>query len=291
VTGLKARSWVTVKMVETALPKGTLTVSRAVRADSSGVADLPQTNVLALVRPTARTAADALPRFRRTIRLSALSGGKLLATTTALRSVVSTSVQIEKLSPPTTRFYGEYLHPIRTSRHTTVLLLGGSGGGMPNGYAASLLASHGFPVLALAYFGAPGLPPQLERIPLEYFQRALTWLAKRPEVSPSRISVVGVSRGGELALLLGSTYPGLIQAVAAYVPSERVNPAPTDFSSPAWTRDGKALPQTPIAVERITGRIFLIGAGEDRLWPSAQAVNAIKRRMRERGRTPLTALN
>jgi len=75
------------------------------------------------------------------------------------------------------------------------------------------------------------------------------------------------------------------------VPSERVNPAPTDFSSPAWTRDGKALPQTPIAVERITGRIFLIGAGEDRLWPSAQAVNAIKRRMRERGRTPLTALN
>ena len=185
VTGLKARSWVTVKMVETALPKGTLTVSRAVRADSSGVADLPQTNVLALVRPTARTAADALPRFRRTIRLSALSGGKLLATTTALRSVVSTSVQIEKLSPPTTRFYGEYLHPIRTSRHTTVLLLGGSGGGMPNGYAASLLASHGFPVLALAYFGAPGLPPQLERIPLEYFQRALTWLAKRRKSAPA----------------------------------------------------------------------------------------------------------
>jgi hypothetical protein len=48
-----------------------------------------------------------------------------------------------------------------------VLLLGGSEGGMHEGDAA-LLAAHGFAVLALAYYGLPGVPATLRDIPLEY---------------------------------------------------------------------------------------------------------------------------
>jgi dienelactone hydrolase len=112
------------------------------------------------------------------------------------------------------------------------VLLGGSEGGLPNGYAAGLLASHGYSVLALAYFDEPGLPPELQRIPLEYFQRAISWLAKQPDVDPTRITLIGSSRGGEAALLIGATYPQLVRAVAAYVPSDRVYPSPTNPGVP-----------------------------------------------------------
>ena len=98
-----------------------------------------------------------------------------------------------------------------------VMVLNGSGGGFDLDKAA-LLSRHGFATLALAYFGAPPLPPWLHRIPLEYFDAALTWLAGQPEIASERIGVIGVSRGAELALLLGSMFPQ-IRAVAAYAPS------------------------------------------------------------------------
>jgi dienelactone hydrolase len=47
-----------------------------------------------------------------------------------------------------------------------VIVLGGSEGGTMRDRAA-LLASHGYAALALAYFGAPGLPQELDRIPVE----------------------------------------------------------------------------------------------------------------------------
>jgi hypothetical protein len=49
-----------------------------------------------------------------------------------------------------------------------VILLGGSDGGVMEGSAA-VLASRGYAALALAYFGAPPLPPELIEVPLEYF--------------------------------------------------------------------------------------------------------------------------
>jgi dienelactone hydrolase len=106
---------------------------------------------------------------------------------------------------------------------------------------ASLLASRGYPTLDLAYFGAPDLPSRLERIPIEYFEKALRWLAARPEVDPQRVFVLGRSRGAELALLLGTMFPSLVYGVAAYSPSSVVNPAP-DGTTAAWTYEGRAVP-------------------------------------------------
>jgi dienelactone hydrolase len=63
-------------------------------------------------------------------------------------------------------------------RHPAVLVVGGSEGGRPLRPAA-WLASHGYVALALAYFRFEDLPPQLESIPLEYFQEALRWMGSR----------------------------------------------------------------------------------------------------------------
>lgn len=97
--------------------------------------------------------------------------------------------------------------PAGPGPHPGVLLLGGSEGGVPDNGVAGLLASRGFAKLALAYFGADGLPGELVRIPLEYFGHAITWLSARPDVADGRVGVIGASRGGELALWLGATFP------------------------------------------------------------------------------------
>jgi uncharacterized protein len=113
---------------------------------------------------------------------------------------------------------GTLFCPSTPGPHPAVVALGGVGGGIREGGAAAL-ASEGFAALALAYFGVEGLPRELVEIPLEYFERAIEWLKSRPEVDAERIAVVGNSKGGELALLLGATYPKDIEAVVGYAPS------------------------------------------------------------------------
>ena len=76
-------------------------------------------------------------------------------------------------------------------------MLGGFEGGVPSGS----LVSQGYATLFLAYFGVTPLPSPLEEIPVETVTRAVDWLSSRPEVDPARIGVIGVSKGGELALV------------------------------------------------------------------------------------------
>ena len=48
---------------------------------------------------------------------------------------------------------------------------------------ASLLANKGFVVLALAYLGYEDLPKKPKKLDLEYFDEAVTYLRRQPEVS------------------------------------------------------------------------------------------------------------
>ena len=119
-------------------------------------------------------------------------------------------------------------------------------GGLRGGLAAPgsrppLLASRGYAALALAYFNYEHLPLYLHAIPLEYFETALHWLQRRPEVRADRMAVLGYSRGGELALLLGSTFPALT-AVVGYVPSGVVHGSIGVVGGPAWTYRGEPVP-------------------------------------------------
>jgi len=153
--------------------------------------------------------------------------------------------------------------------------------------------------LRLAYFGAPGLPRELERIPLEYFVPPLEWLGKQRGVDPEKVVTIGTSRGGELALVLASRYPRLVHGAVGYVPNAHVSEAPGG-EQPAWTVAGEPVPyaaaghvppaDAAIAVERISGPVLVIGAGQDGVWPSRTSVEQIAARMRDHGRRDVTAV-
>jgi dienelactone hydrolase len=192
------------------------------------------------------------------------------------------------------QLHGVLFLPNSNGPHAGVLVLGGSEGGRPQGKAA-WLASRGYVALALAYFRYDDLPPRLEGIPLEYFGSALAWMMQRPEVLSDRIGVMGTSRGGELALQLGSMYPQ-IRAVVAYVPASARFPACCgDTRLPAWTWRGQPLSyvlptrvRNPVAtmnaaipVERAHGPLLLISGDDDGVWPSAMMAEAVVTRLKQ----------
>jgi dienelactone hydrolase len=190
---------------------------------------------------------------------------------------------------------GTLFVPPGAGHHPAILVLGGSEGGQPLRRAA-WLASHGYVALALAYFRFEDLPPQLESIPLEYFQHAFQWMANRPEIGTARVGVVGGSRGGELALQLGSMSPH-VAAVVAYVPSNvRIASCCRNDGGPAWTWQGRALAYvTPrqkgnpalrmnatIQVENTKGPILMISGEGDRIWNSWEMADDVVSRLKGR---------
>lgn len=203
-----------------------------------------------------------------------------------------------------------------------VLSFGGSDGGVHE-ESAALLASRGFLTLALPYFRFPGLPPDLVRIPLEYFGRAIQLLAQDPRADGGGVGVVGRSRGGELSLLLAATFPE-VDAVVAYVPSGIVHsgiPATEESwqsDVPSWTWRGEPVPYlahvahganaaslptparlTPlycadlrnwaevlaatIPVEKSHARLLLISGIDDAMWPSSLFSELVLGRLQARG--------
>ena len=188
--------------------------------------------------------------------------------------------------------HGFLFEPAGDGPFPGVLVVGGSEGGVPTRNAA-WLASHGYAAFALAYFRYENLPQNLERIPLEYFGEALTWMTKRPEIAKDRIGVMGVSRGGELALQLGSMYT--FKTVVAFVPSNvRVGSCcGPGFKTAAWTwhgaplafsimrRTNPAMEQaTAIPVEQTQGPILLISGQDDGIWESSRMSDQVIARLK-----------
>ena len=193
----------------------------------------------------------------------------------AERVIAATRFEREYLAPGTqTRDLQVPGEPATTSTHTVgrlflppgakagdrlpvVVILSGSGGGFDLDKAA-LLARHGFAAFALAYFGTPPLPTWLHHIPLEYFEAAFEWLGAQSEVDAQRLGMFAVSRGAELALLLGSRFPQ-VRAVVAYAPSSVVWAAGgRDKQSgelpPSWTHGGEAVPFVPLPLRQFIFR-------------------------------------
>jgi dienelactone hydrolase len=243
------------------------------------------------------------------VELEASVNGRAAATATAKRQGPTAVILTEKrLRPTKGGIYGNLYLPKHTAaRRPAVLVFSGSGGGLTTSMAAALLAAHGYPSLALAYFKAPGLPQTLTSIPLEYFTKALGVLRAQPGVDPDHVLVAGVSRGGEAALLLGAHFPRVVNGVIAGVPSSVVNPGLPDTSKPAWTLRGRPLPavspsefgqpnppgkaQAVIPVEQIRGPILLACGEQDLIWPSCGYSDAITARLRaHRFAHPVTAL-
>lgn len=160
------------------------------------------------------------------------------------------SIITDRKTPTAFGLSGTLVYPSGPFSTAGVVLIGGSEGGLHE-RDAIVLAEEGFVVLALAYFGAAGVPPVLKDIPLEYFSRGVDFLIER---GASRIGILGGSRGGEAALLVASR-DSQIAAAVSVVGSGVVTPG-IDFSqgsldrilgtpTSAWTVNGEPLPMLP----------------------------------------------
>lgn len=143
---------------------------------------------------------------------------------------------------------GTLIVPDTMRAYPGVLRIGGAEGGIKV-VDAETIASEGYAVLAIAYFGVEGLPADLEEIPLEYFGKAIGWMKNSPNINSTKLAVVGISRGSTLALLLPTIYDDF-DAVVALAPSHVIWQSVyldwdhyADRSS--FTHRGKALPYVP----------------------------------------------
>jgi len=210
---------------------------------------------------------------------------------------------------------GTWFPPASGKRGPVLLVLGGSEGGEQGSKRiGAAFAAQGYGVLSLAWFKAPGLPEQLQEVPLEYFGKALDWLKTQPLADPGRVGLYGISKGGEAALLLASRRPE-IKAVVAAVPSsvvwQGINFAdytsvkssfslggkpvaylPYDMTQPfvsvldLYQRSLKTIaahPDAVIPVERIAGPVLLLSAKSDTLWPSSEMADQVMARLDAKG--------
>jgi dienelactone hydrolase len=213
------------------------------------------------------------------VDLEALLDGRVIARASLVRNFLAPGTVTRDLKIPSAAggaeagagagesTVGRLFIPPGRGPHPVVIILSGSGGGFDLDKAA-VLSRHGIATLALAYFGIAPLPTWLHRIPLEYFEAALTWLSAQPEIDSGRVGILGVSRGAELALLLGSTFPQ-IRAIVAYAPSSVAWAASGRDKStgeiiPCWTWRGKPVPFAPLPLRGF-------------MWRSAFPVVALKR--------------
>ena len=140
-----------------------------------------------------------------------------------------------------------------------IVLLGGSEGGKAwssrgTRKVVDQLVRLGYTLLSLAYFKNPGLPPLLQEIPLEYFAKTFKWLANQPEALPDELAMIGMSRGAEAALLLGSRNPKIKAIIALSgshvvwqgIPKLGAKPGSTVKSD--WSYKSKGLPYIPYGI-------------------------------------------
>jgi len=96
-------------------------------------------------------------------------------------------------------YIGDFYHDGENRRHSTIIILGGSGGGIPwRGTSGKQhiqeLVDLDYAVLALAYYKIEGLPQSLQNIPLEYFESAMSWLSTNPKVVRNHYAVIRCPR-------------------------------------------------------------------------------------------------
>jgi fermentation-respiration switch protein FrsA (DUF1100 family) len=173
--------------------------------------------------------------------------GQRVAAAECRRWLARPGVKMREVSASGLR--GHLYEPPEPGRHPAIVVLGGSEGGQDDNEAA-LLSSHGYTTLALAYFGAEGLPDHLADVPLEYFRKAVDWLTAQASVDPSRLGVFGGSKGGELALLLAARFPEF-KAIVARSPSHVVWEGIGRKSS-SWSYDNAPIPFVPFWRDRVS---------------------------------------
>jgi len=211
-------------------------------------------------------------------------------------------------------FKGNYYQAKNTQESKIVIVLGGGGF---SDYWAEEFSNLGYSALSLPYHRQKGLPDLIERIPLEYFEKAMDWISSKNPHS-KKLFILGASTNAELALLLASKFPKKVKGVIAICPSSvtwsnTVFPWSSNEVMSKWTLYGEDLPfvamkkiesqggglletlpywnsglndtfqidEATIKVESINGPILLITPEDDTVWPSKRMSKMIESRIKK----------
>lgn len=207
------------------------------------------------------------------------------------------------------------------TKDKVVIVMSGSNGGMSiTRREAEFYHSNGIPALALALFKTKQTSPDLDRVPIDYIEKAIIWLKHKGFV---KIGVDGTSKGSEAALLAASMFEDLsfvIARVPSYFVSEGLagrGKSKHPSGTSCWSYKGKAFPFAPynqrefnilkmffrerelhiitfnkdkdvtpdtvIPVEKIKAPILLMSSENDEVWPSYESSLYIMRRLEENG--------
>nr|XP_056704822.1 bile acid-CoA:amino acid N-acyltransferase [Euleptes europaea] len=192
-------------------------------------------------------------------------------------------------------------------------IFGGIGGLVE--FRASLLASHGFATLALAYFAYEDLPSALGPIDLEYFEEAAEFLLKHPKVRGPRLGILAICKGAEIALAMATYLPQIgatvcingTNAVYGYPLYYRdlcippilyksecmliTGQGAADISNMLGDPRAKLSWDSVYPVERAQGKILFVVGESDGNYNSKAYATEIMERMKKLGKTHCTLLS
>ena len=197
-----------------------------------------------------------------------------------------------------------------------VVAFGGGGGG--NDWTRSYLKGkrdslnqRGFALLAIGYFKSKGTPRSLDRISLDAIRDTILSVAEHPNIDPSKIILLGGSKGGELVLNLASRYDNFTGVIAMSASNVSFPAITWTANTSSWTFNGEEVPYVPapfktifpalkgdlyaahsimledeeaarraeIAVENINGPVLILSGENDEQWPAPEMSDRIINRL------------
>ena len=228
-----------------------------------------------------------------------------------MSKTIGTSVQTEG--------FESILYPGNGRKDKVLIVMSGSDGGMTlTKQESEFYHRNGIPALALALFKTRQTPKELSRVPVEYVERAVSWLKVQ---GYEKIGIDGTSKGSEMALVAASILPSL-SCVIVRVPSHFVSEglsgsgkdkAPSGTS--CWSYRGKELPYAPyrsrsfhilrmflkekemhiitfnrekdvtpetlIPIGNIRAPILMLSSTHDEVWPSYESAACMEKKLTE----------
>ncbi|KAL2082763.1 hypothetical protein ACEWY4_022581 [Coilia grayii] len=240
-----------------------------------------------------------------TVDIEVISDGQVLAEETVERRFMANGVQRVSLEGGSIR--GSLFLPPGCGPFPALLDMPHLGGALTE-IRASLLANKGYVVMALAYHGYQDLPKVLDKLDLEYFEEAVTFLRFHPKVKGPDIGILSISKSGDIALAISAFLPG----VAAVVTINGCNantqfslrykdmvipPTKMDLAKATVRGDGlmdvkdvildpsiKGNEASVIPIERASCHFLFAASEDDRNWNSVLFSKQAAQRLRDHGK-------
>ncbi|CAN9502784.1 unnamed protein product [Ophioblennius macclurei] len=233
-------------------------------------------------------------------------GGKVLAEATNERLLMKEGVT--RVPVKEGNIKGVLFIPPGRGPFPGVLDLYTLGGGLTE-KRASLLASRDFVVLTVSLYGHSDIPEKVQKIQLDYFEKAVKFLRTQDKVGGKGVGVISLSKSGDLALSMASFLPG-VEAVVwingcsantafplLYKGKQILPPLMPDNAKMKVTESGVFVTknsltrslteknkETLVPIERAKGQFLFVASEDDLNWDSKGFMEQMAERLKLHGK-------